>query len=89
MQIPTEDDFARWNLNPVTRFFREFLMDMAETAKEDWLRVSWEGVNTDPVIRAKLRERYEVLTTIANAQREYYENEFKYITEDQDWSFRS
>jgi hypothetical protein len=84
MELPDEDDFARWDLDPVTRFLKALFKNMADQAKEDWLSVSWESAKLDPATRAELRTKYEIYNQLSNAQREYYENEFKYSEANKD-----
>lgn len=59
------DSFEEWQANQITEAVLRVCVVWAEEAKAQWLRVSWDGEQPDPVILAKLRERAAVLEAIA------------------------
>lgn len=57
----TKEDFETWRDNPVTEeVFRAFDR-LAERAKAEWLSMSWDKGQCDPVVRADLKARAEVV----------------------------
>jgi uncharacterized phage-associated protein len=57
----TKEDFESWRDNPVTEeVFRAFDW-LGEKAKQQWLAMSWDKGNCDPVLLADLRARAQVV----------------------------
>lgn len=57
----TKDDFELWLANPVTEeVFRAFAV-LSEKAKAQWVDTSWNSGVCDPVLRADLHARAEVV----------------------------
>lgn len=53
----TEDDFLIWREHPVTKWVFAAIERGAEAQREEWVRMSWDGGQSDPLALLSLRER--------------------------------
>lgn len=59
------DDYEQWRALPITETVTRALKLLAERNKEKWISVSWEGGQTDPIVLADLKARYETAMDLA------------------------
>lgn len=76
----SEEEFAAWHDDPVTRWVIAACRKAAEENKEAWVEASWGGGNADPLLLNELRTRadaYQALseTTYFGWVRTHGENE--------------
>lgn len=69
MRIDT-DQWGDWLGHPLTEALLRFLEREAEKQKANWLQVSWDGGQADPLMLAKLQERARTLQQVARIKRE-------------------
>lgn len=64
------DHWGDWLGHPLTEALLRFLELEAEKQKANWLQVSWDGGQADPLMLAKLQERARTLQQVALIKRE-------------------
>jgi hypothetical protein len=55
--VPTEEEFAAWAEQPVTRFVAQAFALGAEIQRQAWLAASWANGEADPLKLMELRTR--------------------------------
>lgn len=65
MKIDT-DAFEEWMAHPMTEALMRACLAWEQQAETLWVKASWDGGQTDPVVLARLRERARTLEQIRN-----------------------
>jgi hypothetical protein len=69
---PTEDEFATWCEDPVTRFVTTAFLRMAEEQRRAWEAASWLGGEANEKLLIELRTRADAYAAIYQTTWEQY-----------------
>lgn len=58
------EEFDAWRREPVTKFIFAAIAKAVEQEKAEWLRLSWDGGEADPLRLAELRTRADALNEL-------------------------
>lgn len=64
------DQWGDWLGHPLTEAFIAFVKLEADKQKANWLQVSWDSGQADPLMLARLQERAKTLQQVARLTRE-------------------
>ncbi len=62
---PTLDDFLQWQDSPVTQWVMRALAAASREQKAEWLRLSWEAKQSDPLALCELTTRADAYAAMA------------------------
>ncbi len=66
--IITEDEFALWQVNPVTHWVMAALRRAMDQERAEWLRQSWDAAppdgRTSPAVLIELRTRHDAFSDV-------------------------
>ncbi len=57
----TEDEFDQWRDNEVTQAVFKAFDVLADRGLQEWITASWEHGNCDPLLRADIHARVQVI----------------------------
>jgi hypothetical protein len=75
-----KDAFEQWQAHPVTEAVMKALAKLAEANKQEWIALSWETGQADPLKLAALRASYDAnkdLSELTFEEMEGYLDEHK------------
>lgn len=78
LAIPTKDEFIIWCESGVTQFVALAYKIGAELQKEDWIKRSWEGGQSDPLSLMQCKTRQDAYLAFLQAN---YEDYLKIVNE--------
>ena len=61
-----KEDFEAWLANPVTEWVHRGLEKFAAEALAEWIALSWDGNNPDPLQLRDLKARHSVALDLKN-----------------------
>ena len=67
MNVPTAEEFARWQDDGVTQWVFASLAATAEENKASWLQSSWQNGLSDPLTLMELKTRADAYRAIIDA----------------------